>query len=119
MVPFACRNAVRSERVERRSLMHEAAQLDRPTLCGRHLTRTFGVGKTEVRALADVSLDLYPGEVALLMGPSGSGKSTLLAVLSGLLRPTSGWVVALGQDPWKMSERQREQFRMRHCGFIF
>jgi putative ABC transport system ATP-binding protein len=99
--------------------MHEATQLDRLTLCGRHLTRTFGEGKTEVRALADVSLDLYPGEVALLMGPSGSGKSTLLAVLSGLLRPTSGRVVALGEDLWKMSERQREQFRMRHCGFVF
>jgi putative ABC transport system ATP-binding protein len=100
--------------------MHDdAAQDDRTTLCGRHLTRTFGEGRTEVTALADVSLDLYPGEVALLMGPSGSGKTTLLAVLSGLLRPTSGQVVAVGQDVWQMSERQREQFRMRHCGFVF
>jgi putative ABC transport system ATP-binding protein len=53
------------------------------------------------------------------MGPSGSGKSTLLASLSGLLRPDSGKVIALGQDLWALSERERERFRLRHCGFIF
>ena len=66
-----------------------------------------------------MSLDLYPGQIVLLMGPSGSGKSTLLAVLSGLLHPTSGQVLALGEEMWKMSERQRERFRLRHVGFIF
>jgi putative ABC transport system ATP-binding protein len=99
--------------------MCQGTQLDRPTLSGQHLTRTFQDGEAEVRALADVSLGLDPGEVALLVGPSGSGKTTLLATLSGLLRPTSGRVVALGQDLWAMSERQRERFRMRHCGFVF
>jgi putative ABC transport system ATP-binding protein len=53
------------------------------------------------------------------MGPSGSGKSTLLAVLSGLLRPDSGRVLALGQDLWQLDERGREEFRRQHCGFIF
>jgi putative ABC transport system ATP-binding protein len=91
----------------------------RPTLRGRHLTRTFGDGETETTALCDVSLDLYGGQIALLMGPSGSGKSTLLAVLSGLLHPTAGEVLALGEDLWKMSERKRERFRLRHAGFIF
>jgi putative ABC transport system ATP-binding protein len=70
-------------------------------------------------ALRDVSIDLYPGQIALLMGPSGSGKSTLLAVLSGLLRPDSGRVVSMHQDVWRLSERQREAFRLRYCGFIF
>jgi putative ABC transport system ATP-binding protein len=70
-------------------------------------------------ALSDVSLDLFPGQLVLLMGPSGSGKSTLLAVLSGLLRPDRGQVRALEQDLWQLSERQREEFRRRHCGFIF
>src|SRR5262249_25449557 len=90
-----------------------------PTLRAWGLTRTFGSGETLTTALRDVSIELYPGQITLLMGPSGSGKSTLLAVLSGLLRPDSGQVVAKGQDIWKMSERERERFRLEHCGFIF
>src|SRR5260370_9441613 len=93
--------------------------LDGPALRGRHLTRTFGSGETRTVALQDVSLDLYGGEFVMLMGPSGSGKSTLLAVLSGLLHPDSGQVLALGEDLWRQSERAREEFRLRHCGFIF
>jgi putative ABC transport system ATP-binding protein len=90
-----------------------------PALQGRHLTRTFGERETMMTALAAVSLELRQGEIVLLMGPSGSGKSTLLAVLSGLLRPHGGRVLALESDLWGLSERQREQFRRRHCGFIF
>jgi putative ABC transport system ATP-binding protein len=70
-------------------------------------------------AVDNVSLSIYPGQMALLMGPSGSGKSTLLAILSGLLRPDSGKVVSLGQDLWAMSDQQRERFRLANCGFIF
>jgi putative ABC transport system ATP-binding protein len=89
------------------------------TLQARELTRTFGEGELQVTALHDVTLELHRGEFVLLMGPSGSGKSTLLAVLSGLLRPTRGQVAALGEDLWRLSDRQREEFRLRHCGFIF
>jgi putative ABC transport system ATP-binding protein len=92
---------------------------DKPTLQGHRLTRTFGQGETLTTALSEVSLDLYAGQFCLLMGPSGSGKSTLLAVLSGLLRPDSGTVLALGQDLWRLSDRQRERFRLAHYGFIF
>src|SRR5438477_12172997 len=88
-------------------------------LRGTHLTRSFGQGETKSVALDDVSLDIAAGQMTLLMGPSGSGKSTLLAVLSGLLRPDSGQVLALGQDIWSLTDSQREQFRLRHCGFIF
>jgi putative ABC transport system ATP-binding protein len=90
-----------------------------PTLQGKNLTRTFGQGETLATALNDVSLEMQPGQINLLMGPSGSGKSTLLAVLSGLLRPTTGEVYALGEDVWQMTDRQREQFRLTYCGFIF
>jgi len=92
---------------------------DEPALQGRHLTRTFGSAATKTTALQDVSLDLYRGEFVMLMGPSGSGKSTLLAVLSGLLRPDSGQVWVRGEDLWQWTERAREAFRLRHCGFIF
>jgi putative ABC transport system ATP-binding protein len=86
---------------------------------GEYLTRTFGKGALTHRALDNVSLELHEGEVLLLMGPSGSGKSTLLAILAGLLPPTDGRVLALGQDLWAMSDRQRHEFRLRHCGFVF
>jgi putative ABC transport system ATP-binding protein len=91
----------------------------KPTLEARNVFRSFGSGETATAVLRDVSLDLYGGQVLLLMGPSGSGKSTLLAVLSGLLRPDSGEVIALGQQLGRMSEKAQRQFRLRHCGFIF
>src|SRR5947199_9378143 len=90
-----------------------------PILQGHHLTRTFGEGALESRAVDDVSIELRAGEAALLMGPSGSGKSTLLALLAGLLPPSAGQVTALGQDLWALSDRERQQFRLRHCGFVF
>ena len=94
-----------------------------PVLRAVRMSRSFGDGALRRSALRDVSVDLYPGQLALLMGPSGSGKSTLLAVLSGLLPPDSGQVFAQdrGQtvDVWAMSESEREQFRLRHTGFIF
>ena len=96
-----------------------AEQTSEPTLQGRHLTRAFGQGEMKTTALNDVSITLERGHVALLMGPSGSGKSTLLAVLSGLLRPDGGQVSSLGHDIWKMSDAERERFRLKHCGFIF
>src|SRR4051812_42848878 len=100
-------------------MMHD----DAPTLIGRNLLRTFGDGDSQTTALNDVSLELFRGQFALLMGPSGSGKSTLLAVFSGLLHPTSGKVLAREDDKyvdmWAMSDREREHFRLRQCGYIF
>jgi putative ABC transport system ATP-binding protein len=96
---------------------------DAPTLTGRHLVRTFGDGDSQTTALNDVTLDLFRGQFALLMGPSGSGKSTLLAVLSGLLHPTDGQVLAREDgraiDIWAMTDKEREQFRLQYCGYIF
>src|SRR5438477_1430408 len=90
-----------------------------PTMKAWGITRSFGSGDTKIYALRNVSLELYPGQIALLMGPSGSGKSTLLAVLSGLLHPDCGTVLAQDQCLWAMTERQREAFRLAHFGFIF
>jgi len=96
---------------------------DEPVLQGKDLTRSFGDGESRTYALRNVDLNLFRGQLALLMGPSGSGKSTLLAVLSGLLQPDSGQVLAwTGQkmiDVWKLNAQERERFRLNHCGFIF
>jgi putative ABC transport system ATP-binding protein len=90
-----------------------------PTMKAWGLTRSYGSGDMKMYALRNVSLELYPGQIALLMGPSGSGKSTLLAVLSGLLSPDAGTVLALDKDLWAMTERERESFRLQYFGFIF
>lgn len=96
---------------------------DETVLQAVDLTKRFGDGDSQTYALRGVSLELNRGELALLMGPSGSGKSTLLAVLSGLLAPDGGQVLARPDDKtidlWKLSKRQRERFRLEHCGFIF
>lgn len=94
-----------------------------PCLRGVQLTRTYGDGTARRAALSEVSLELHPGELALLMGPSGSGKSTLLAILSGLLEPDKGQVLARDEgdlrDVWSMSAKEREAYRLRHTGFVF
>jgi putative ABC transport system ATP-binding protein len=92
---------------------------DRPVLRGHRLTRAFGTGALAATVLREVSIDLFPGQLTLLMGPSGSGKSTLLAILSGLLRPDAGTVEVFGEDLWRLSERDRKRFRLRHCGYVF
>ena len=99
------------------------ATLTSPALRGVHITKTFGDGAKRRVALDDVSIDLQPGQLSLLMGPSGSGKSTLLAIASGLLEPDSGQVLAEDRgelrDVWAMTAKQREDFRLRTTGFVF
>ncbi len=96
---------------------------DDAVLKGIDLIRSFGDGESRTFAVHGVTLELARGQLALLMGPSGSGKSTLLALLSGLLPPDSGKVLAHNGekliDVWSMSEREREEFRLKQCGFIF
>jgi putative ABC transport system ATP-binding protein len=86
---------------------------------GCRLTHAFGQGEGRTVVLREVTLRLRPGELVLVMGPSGSGKSTLLALLSGLMQPGGGRVLALGQDLWRLSAAARKQFRQRHFGFVF
>lgn len=97
--------------------------LTHPSLRSVRVVKTFGDGTARRAALRECSLELHPGQLALLMGPSGSGKSTLLAVLSGLLEPDTGQVLAddEGQlrDVWAMSPKQREAYRRKYTGFIF
>jgi putative ABC transport system ATP-binding protein len=93
--------------------------MDKPTLEAHGLVSTFDQGGVPVPVLRGVSLRLHRGELVLLMGPSGSGKSTLVSVLSGLLRPTAGRVLALGEDYWAKGAGEQERFRQRHFGYVF
>jgi len=88
-------------------------------LRAERLTKTFGAGHTEVRAVHDVSLSVARGELVLIMGPSGSGKTTLLSMLGGLLRPTSGKIVLDGTEITALDESQLPKVRARSVGFVF
>nr|WP_245594388.1 ABC transporter ATP-binding protein [Actinospica robiniae] len=85
----------------------------------RDLTRAYGSGEAEVRALIGVSLDVAAGELVAVMGPSGSGKSTLLALSGGLDKPTSGNVVIEGVHLSELSRRALARLRRTSLGYVF
>ena len=83
------------------------------------LTKVYGKGENEVRALDGVSFSVEKGEFIAIVGPSGSGKSTLLHILGGVDKPTSGQVYMNGQDVYKKNEEQLAIFRRREVGLIY
>ena len=84
-----------------------------------HLSKIYGQGENEVRALDDVSFSVEKGQFVAIIGPSGSGKSTLLHILGGVDRPTSGKVYLEGQDVFAQNEEQLAIFRRRQVGLIY
>jgi len=81
--------------------------------------RTFRRGDEEVKALADLSLRLEPGEMVALVGPSGCGKSTALNLVGAVDRPDAGRVVVCGLDVGSASEAQLVALRRRSIGMVF
>lgn len=84
-----------------------------------NLTKVYGKGENEVRALDGVSFTIEKGEHVAIVGPSGSGKSTLLHILGGVDRPTSGSVYLNGRSVFSGSEEQLAIFRRREVGLIY
>ncbi|HEX2780922.1 MAG TPA: ABC transporter ATP-binding protein [Gemmatimonadaceae bacterium] len=85
----------------------------------RGLTKTYRMGEVEVHALRSVDLDLFGGELVVLLGASGSGKSTLLNILGGIDVASSGSVVFRGRDLTRADERVLTRFRRESVGFVF
>ena len=83
------------------------------------LNKEFHLASAVVRALRDVSLQIYKGEYISIMGPSGSGKTTLFNMIGALDRPTSGGVKVADLDLTKLSRRQLAYFRGNHIGYVF
>lgn len=84
-----------------------------------NLTKVYGKGENEVRALNGVGFSVEKGDFVAIIGPSGSGKSTLLHTLGGVDRPTGGKVLVNGQDVYSRSDEQIAVFRRREVGLIY
>lgn len=90
-----------------------------PFLELRSVSRVYGSGDTEVRALDGVSLAIMPGDFVSIVGPSGSGKSTMLGLLGCLDAPSDGTIVVDGEDVSRVADAARTRVRGRSIGFVF
>jgi putative ABC transport system ATP-binding protein len=97
----------------------EGRPMPEPLFETRGLTKVYRSGDVEVWALRGIDLQLFEGEMVVLLGPSGSGKSTLLNIMGGLDRATSGTSRFRDHELAAYSERQLTRFRRDHVGFVF
>ena len=86
---------------------------------GENLRRVFQLGEQEVIALDQINIEVYQGELVMLLGPSGSGKTTLLHTLSGLDAPDRGEVFVDNVSIYKLNDNELSHLRSRSFGFIF
>jgi putative ABC transport system ATP-binding protein len=85
----------------------------------RGLKKSFGTGENRIWALRGVDMDVYAGQMSLLVGPSGCGKTTLISIVAGLLDATEGSITVLNEDLRRLSGRQLVRFRGHNIGFVF
>ncbi len=83
------------------------------------VSKVYGEGHTEIRAVDRVGFSVAMGEIVLIMGPSGSGKTTLLSIAGGLMTPSAGEVNVSGQTLTSLSRRALSRLRLRKIGFVF
>lgn len=90
-----------------------------PAVCCRGVTKEFGSGEAQVRALRGIDVDIQYGQMTLLVGPSGCGKTTLISIMAGLLDPSAGEVSLLGCNLRSLAGSRLVRFRAEHIGFVF
>lgn len=103
----------------RKPLMRDEHDVTEAIFRVHGLTKVYASGEVEVHALAGVDLEIWKGEMVVLLGPSGSGKSTLLNIMGGLDRATSGEVLFKKQNLTKLEDRALTLYRRDHVGFVF
>lgn len=85
----------------------------------KSLSKTYQLGKVQVKALSNISIDITEGEMICIMGKSGSGKSTLLHQLGLIDTPTAGSITIAGQNVLEISEKKRTELRLASLGYVF
>ena len=101
------------------SHLAEDQSAPQPTLSARNLSKVYQTGDVSVRALDNIDLDLFAGELIVLLGQSGSGKSTLLNILGGLDAPTTGQVFFNELEITASDDRELTRYRRDYVGFVF
>lgn len=97
----------------------ETSEKSQAVFIAQDLKKTYQMGELQINALRGIDLELYQGELVVILGPSGSGKSTLLNILGGLDTPTSGKVCYQDHILTAASEHELTRYRREHVGFVF
>ena len=84
-----------------------------------NVSRTYLMGEVKVQALFPVNLEIYQGELLVILGPSGSGKSTMLNILGGMDTPDTGCAIFRGLDLAQANDHILTEYRRREVGFVF
>ncbi len=100
-------------------LVVNADRQGKPIIVVHNLHKQYQLGKTQVRALRGVSLEVFPGEFVSVRGPSGSGKSTFMNLIGCLDRPTQGTYMLVGKQVSQLSTQELARVRNRLIGFVF
>ena len=88
-------------------------------VCCRGITKSYGAGEAQVQALRGIDLEVFPGELLMLVGPSGCGKTTLISVIAGILDQDDGECALYGRDLQQFSQNERVVYRGKQVGFVF
>jgi putative ABC transport system ATP-binding protein len=83
------------------------------------VTKSYGTGNAKVTALRGIDLDVYAGELLMLVGPSGCGKTTLISVIAGILDQDEGECLVFGRDVNRLAQGDKTRYRGQHIGFVF
>ena len=101
------------------NMSRHAADVNQRIFTAEALTKTYTSGEVAVHALRGLDLEIWPGEVVVLLGPSGSGKSTLLNIMGGLDHTTSGRLFFKDIELTQLDDRGLTAYRRKHVGFVF